>query len=254
MARYVDDRGAEHSRSFDHKREAQRWLDGQVTALGTGQHVAPRDARVTVAEWCETWLTGYAVNRKTTVAQAKTHVRKHIVPAFGDRPLTAVRPSEVRAWVARLAADGLEPSYVYALHSRLSQIFANTCHDGLLGRSPCSRRTSPPMGKPKPYCATTAQVWAVHDALPEELRPAVLLGAFCGLRVAEACALKVDDVDWLRANDHACTAVAGPPAQDGRVGGDGAGATGAGGPAGRIGVPVRRTVGGAAGAGQQSER
>lgn len=39
--------------------------------------------------------------------------------------------------------------------------------------------------------ATTEQVWSLHDAFPEHLRPAVLLGAFAGLRVAEASALRV---------------------------------------------------------------
>lgn len=46
--------------------------------------------------------------------------------------------------------------------------------------------------------ATTGQVWGIHDAMPEGLRPAVLLGAFAGLRVAEAVALRVSDVDWMR--------------------------------------------------------
>jgi len=34
--------------------------------------------------------------------------------------------------------------------------------------------------------------------MPEHLRPAVLLGAFAGLRVAEAAALRVTDVDFMR--------------------------------------------------------
>jgi integrase len=71
-------------------------------------------------------------------------------------------------------------------------------HDGVLGRNPCSRRTSPPMGKPKVYVATTEQVWAVHDAVPDHLRVAVLLGAFAGLRVAEVSGLRVSDVDFIR--------------------------------------------------------
>ena len=37
-------------------------------------------------------------------------------------PLSAVRPSQIRTWVARLQAEGMEASYVYRLHSRLSQI------------------------------------------------------------------------------------------------------------------------------------
>jgi integrase len=53
-------------------------------------------------------------------------------------------------------------------------------------------------GKQRPYVATSEQVWALYDAFPEHLRPAVLLGAFVGLRTAEACGLRVADVDFMR--------------------------------------------------------
>jgi integrase len=109
-----------------------------------------------------------------------------------------VRPSQVKAWTARLRVDGYEPSYVYALHGRLAQIFSDAVHDGIVPRSPCSRRTSPGAGRQRPYVATTDQVWALHAAMPDRLRAAVLLGAFAGLRVAEACGLRVDDVDFMR--------------------------------------------------------
>ncbi|HWT48365.1 MAG TPA: site-specific integrase, partial [Mycobacterium sp.] len=59
-----------------------------------------------------------------------------------------------------------------------------------------------PMGKAKVYVATTEQVWALYDAVPEHLRVAVLLGAFAGLRIAEAAALKVSDVDFIRGVVH----------------------------------------------------
>ena len=112
--------------------------------------------------------------------------------------LSAVRPSHVRTWTAQLAAEGLADSYVYALHARLSQLYSDAVHDGLVPKSPCSRRTSPRAGRQRPYVATTEQVWALHDAMPEHLRPAVLLGAFAGLRLAEACGLRVADVDFMR--------------------------------------------------------
>ena len=95
-------------------------------------------------------------------------------------PLSALRPSQVKAWLAELQREH-EPSYVHALDSRLSQICSDAVHDGVLGRNPCSRRTAPPMGRPKLYLATTEQVWAIHDAMPEHLRVAVLLGAFSNM-------------------------------------------------------------------------
>jgi integrase len=200
-ARYVDDRGREHTKGFPRKSDAQHWLDKQTAAIISGTHVAPRDTQLTVEQWCDLWIEGYKVNRESTVRAARTHIRQ-IVAEFGDVPLSAVRPSQVKAWVARLRADGVEASYVYALHSRLSQICSDAVHDGVLGRNPCSRRTSPPMGKAKVYVATTEQVWAIHDAVPDHLRVAVLLGAFVGLRVAEVSGLRVSDVDFIRGVVH----------------------------------------------------
>jgi integrase len=112
--------------------------------------------------------------------------------------LATVRPSHVKAWTTKLRERGMADSTVYAVYRRLSQIFADAVHDGIVPRSPCSRRTSPMKGKQRAYVATSAQVWALHDAMPERMRTAILLGAFVGLRVAEACGLRVSDVDFMR--------------------------------------------------------
>ena len=121
-----------------------------------------------------------------------------IVGHFGDMQLAAVRPSHVKAWTALLGTQGRADSYVYRLHGRLAQLFADAVHDGIIARSPCSRRTSPGMGRQRTYVATTEQVWQLHAAFPERLRAAVLLGAFAGLRSAEVCGLRVADVDFMR--------------------------------------------------------
>ncbi|NMD58962.1 UNVERIFIED_ORG: site-specific recombinase XerD [Nocardia globerula] len=200
-ARYVDDRSGEHTKRFERKVDAQNWLNNATTALTQGTHVAPRDAQLTVREWCDQWILGYAVHRDSTVRQARTHIAQ-IVTEFGTMQLASVRPSAVKAWTSKLKTDGFADSYVYALHSRLAQILGDAVHDGLLGRNPCSRRTSPPMGRAKVYVITTEQLWALHDAMPEHFRVSILLGAFAGLRIAEASALRVTDVDFIRGAVH----------------------------------------------------
>ena len=197
-ARYRDAADREHARHFTRKVDAQRWLDEVTTAVLTGQYVDPKTARTTVGEWCDEWLKGYRNNRASTVRQAEVHIAK-IRETFGATRLGDVKPSQVKAWCAALKDQGYATSTVYALHARLSQIMSDAVHDGVIARNPCSRRTSPPMGKQRPYVATTEQVWALHDAMPENLRPAVLLGAFAGLRIAEVCGLRTrEDVDLMR--------------------------------------------------------
>ncbi|WP_216911836.1 tyrosine-type recombinase/integrase [Nocardia noduli] len=200
-ARYVDDTGQEHSKTFARKTDAQAWLNGQVSSLVQGTHVAPKDMQRTVSEWCEEWLKGYANNRDGTVRQARVHIAQ-ITAEFGGVQLAAIRPSAIKTWTAKLKARGHEASYIYALHGRLSQILSDAVLDGILARNPCSKRTTPPMGKQKVYCATTEQVWALHDLMPDHLRPAILLGAFAGLRISEACGLRVLDVDFVRGVVH----------------------------------------------------
>jgi integrase len=112
------------------------------------------------------------------------------------------------AWTAKLRREGkqgsdgtpgpLAMSYVYACHARLAQIMSDAVYDGIIPPSPCSRRTSPGQGEQRPYVATTEQVWALHDIMPARLRIAILLGALAGLRCAEACGLRVADVDFMR--------------------------------------------------------
>jgi integrase len=58
------------------------------------------------------------------------------------------------------------------------------------------------MWEQRAYVATTEQVWALHDAMEERYRAAILLGAFAGLRIGEACGLRVADVDFMRGVIH----------------------------------------------------
>lgn len=195
-ARYVDEHGHEHSKMFDRKTDGQTWLNSQVSSVVTGTHVAPRDAQMTVQEWCDEWMEGYGNNRDSSARVARTQLGV-ICEEFGTKQLSAVRPSHIKAWTAKLKKDGHKPSYIYVVYGRLSQILGDAVYDGRLGRNPCSKRTAPPKGKQKVYVATTEQVWAIYDAVPDNLKVAVLLGAFAGLRVGEVSGLRVSDVNFM---------------------------------------------------------
>ena len=135
--------------------------------------------------------------RLCAAPHAEVHLAR-IRVMFGSMQLSAVRPSHVRTWTSQKAAEGQSESYVYAPHSRLAQYFSDAVHDGLVAKSPCSRRASPGAGKQRAFVATTEQVWSLHDQMPDSLRASVLLGAFAGLRLTEACGLRVADVNFMR--------------------------------------------------------
>lgn len=196
-ARYRDESNKEISRHFPRKTDAQRWLDEITASVVTGSYIDPVTAKTTVSEWCDQWIAGYAINRESSVRAAKTHLTQ-IEAEFGPMALGVVRPSHVKQWIARLKRDGYADSYVYALYRRLSQVMSDAVADGIVARNPCSKKNAPAGSKQRAYVATTEQVWALHDAVRDEYKAGILLGAFAGLRIAETCGLRVSDVDYMR--------------------------------------------------------
>lgn len=197
-ARYRDESGQQHYKSFPNKqkKEAQKWLGRRLADMERGVYVDPKKARMTMGEWCDVWIVGYGTRRAGTVRQAKVHI-KVIKDTFGATPVAAIKPSDVKTWTATLAKK-YKPSTTYATYRRFTQLMRDAVDEGIIAKTPCSRKTAPPQPKPRPYVATTEQVWALHDAMPEHLRSAVLLGAFAGLRVSEVSGLRLVDVDFMR--------------------------------------------------------
>ena len=152
---------------------------------------------MTFDAWADRWLAAYSKSRRQSSArQAMSHL-KTIREEFGPMTLAEIKPSMVTAWTGNLK-DDYKASTIYPLYHRLAHVLDDAVHDGLLARNPCSRRTAPPTGHVEQFCPTTKQVWQLHDAMPEHLRVAVLLGAFAGLRVSDAVALRIEDVDFTR--------------------------------------------------------
>lgn len=124
-------------------------------------------------------------------------LRRHVYPAFGDRALGSIRPSEIQAWVRRLEQD-LAPSTIGVVDSFVAGIFRSAVRDRLLVASPCMDVWLP---RPEPKRVEplgTERVEALIAAMPDRYRTLVVLAAGTGLRHGEALGLEVETVDFLR--------------------------------------------------------
>ncbi|MGJ9371807.1 site-specific integrase [Nesterenkonia sp. CF4.4] len=199
QVRWWDLNGSQRSKTFgaDEKRTAKAFKSQVETQLNAGINVDLRKSKTTFSQWAEVWKQGQRMHRPSTYRQVESDL-KRLEKAFGDKALRSITVSFVRAWVGSMQAEGLEPSTVYARHSRLKQVMEAAVDEGLLQKSPVGRKTAPKLTARQFHIPTTEQVWELHGAMPEGLRPAILLGAFAGLRNAEAVALRTEDVDFMR--------------------------------------------------------
>lgn len=123
-----------------------------------------------------------------------SNLRNHILPAFEQRPLGAVRPSEVQAWV-RSRAEELAPSTVEVVYRYLAAIFGAAVRDRMIARSPCVGIRLPRVVTAEVRPATTDDVLAIADAVPPRCRALVLFTAGTGLRQGEAFGVVLPNLD-----------------------------------------------------------
>ncbi|WP_062316311.1 tyrosine-type recombinase/integrase [Demequina maris] len=189
--------GVEKSKAFTYKAEAERFAREVENTLDRGEtpSAAPAapDVMPTVREYATRWLAAQPYGPGAQV-QRDVSVRNAILPTFGDLPLDAVTPAHVREWLAILS--GAEATRLHRFRI-FSSLMAAAVDDGLIVRNPVAARSV----KPPKITRKVVEPWdaarldAVRDALPEQYRLLVTLGAGLGLRSGEIFGLGVQDVD-----------------------------------------------------------
>jgi hypothetical protein len=134
-ARYLDPTGRERSRTFAKKVDAERFLAGVESDKSLGLYVDPAAGQLTVGEYVTTWQS-VQVHRSTTAAAFDSHLRNHILPILGLRPLASVTRSEVQAWV-KSRSEVLAPSTTAIVYAVLRVVFRAAVADRIIAVGPC---------------------------------------------------------------------------------------------------------------------
>ena len=116
----------------------------------------------------------------------------HIEPTLGSYSLEDIAPSDVRVWHANSAQNTLTTA---AKAYRLLSMMRTAMADESIHRNPCQVRGAAVEKAPERPIATIAEVAALADAMPPDLRIAVVLAVWCQLRRGEVRGLRRRDVD-----------------------------------------------------------
>ena len=91
--RYLDPSGAERSKSFARKDDAQRFKTGVEADVLRGTYADPDAGKVTLRRYADGWLRAQTFDEATRDSQER-RLRLHVYPALGDLTLSqlAARP------------------------------------------------------------------------------------------------------------------------------------------------------------------
>lgn len=135
--------------------------------------------------------------RHDTARAYRSWLKNHILPKWGDQPLSAVQPQPVELWLRGLA---LAPKSKTHLRSIMHSLFEFAMFAGVLerGRNPISlvRNVGATQKVRQARSLTVEQFQALRKELPEPFETLALCCATMGLRISEALALQWGDIDW----------------------------------------------------------
>ncbi len=181
-------------------------------AVREAEAVKAENEALTLQAWSETWLRGLEANperSRATVVSYRSVLQNHVLPDLGEIRLVKLTTERVADHLATLASrpserhpaarvNGVAPNVVIVLRSMLNAAVkakAGGLKSFEFPAAPKHRRVRPE--DEQGDVATPKEVKAFTEAMPDHLRIAVPLAAWCALRLGEALGLQRRDLEHL---------------------------------------------------------
>jgi integrase len=167
----------------------------------------PRLDAVTMEEAARRWISHLQLmgRKRSTLMDYESTVRIHLVPFFGDTPLSAIRPRDVERFMAAKTDQGRSPKSVRNWLGVLHTLMSFAERREWCVRNPCRHVDFPRIPESdadiryldvEQLEALLRAVDLAHEWGPTE-HALYLTAAMTGLRQGELLALRWRDVDWM---------------------------------------------------------
>ena len=196
-ARYRGPDGRQHSKSFDRKVDAERWLRTELAKRDRGQWVDPEHGHISWARYSEQVLADRVhVAARTLETDRLCHER--VAPWIGDTPLSRLTSERLRRMMAELIAAGYAPETVARTMRWVKLTLNQAVRDRRILSSPCEEVRLPKPRRTEMRLLDATQVDQLATALPDRYGSLAIVAAYTGLRWGELAGLQAAAVDMQR--------------------------------------------------------
>jgi integrase len=151
-------------------------------------YLDPTLGRITLADWVAIWEPCHIAGAAKWAAY-RSHLRNHILPRFGDVPLTKITRQAVKMFVKQLKTH-LADSSVASVMSLFSLLMREAVADRRIGHSPCQGVKVITRQAPERPHATAAQVNQIAARITRRSdQILVITAAYTGMRWGELAGL-----------------------------------------------------------------
>ena len=183
------------TKSFEDLDQAIEWFKDGSDQIRKGTWVDPDRIGETLAQYSKVWLRNKVEISGKTMATYVSQLNVHVLPTLGAASLTSITNSEIRSWLSDLIEDGVGPTTLRQSLRLLRAILEDALSAGLCPHNPTKGVSIAKQTKKKAKALTPEQVKALAGECGKYGNLIELLAA-TGLRINEALALQVGDVDY----------------------------------------------------------
>lgn len=171
------------------------------TRLLLGQEKSERVKPILFRDWAKTYLALEEVKTLRSFVGRAHSVEAHLIPFFGGRLLSDIRPQEVEAFRSQRKKANGTPASVQTInhdHIALKHCFNVAIRRGLLQSNPASKVPLPNPHNERDRVLTNEEWERLYRAAKPHLKPVLLTAYQLGQRFSEIVGLTWDRVDVKR--------------------------------------------------------
>jgi integrase len=185
-------------REMPTKRLALRELEARLQVVNSPTYRARPSA--TFAQFATRWETTILSQHKpSTQATIRGHLKKYLVPAFGEFAVRDVGPERVQQFIAGLRVN---PKTVRNMFVTLQMMWKSARAWGYVTHDALEGVVLPKRRRPQQFFFTVEEVQRILAAADEPYHTFYWLAAETGMRAGELCGLRVDDLELERCLVH----------------------------------------------------
>jgi integrase len=184
--------------TFARREDAETFVGVTRREIDRGRWCGDVPTQITFGVYAQRWLANRHVAGRPIKARTHAHYQAilttHLVPAFGHRLLSSIKPKDVRDWYDVTLTD--RPTLRSHAYSLLRTIMASAITEELIDANPCrivGAGASKRVHKIRP--AGVEEIGMLTEAMPQRLALMVTLASWCALRFGETVELRRGDID-----------------------------------------------------------
>ena len=192
QARWRDPRGAQRSKNFRRRIDAEQFLITVQARKLAGTYIDPQAGRIRLGDFARQATAGWVNRRDSTKARDESYLRSLVLPTFAEMPIGRIGLFDVQEWVNDLDVDGYAPATIRKAYQLLGRILTDAVKGGLIATSRCQDVDLPKIEHTEKRFLTPDEIALLADTITPRYRALIITAAYTGCRIGELTALDTD--------------------------------------------------------------